>query len=159
MMKKKNVLNDIDKRILSVLQENADLPISELSKKVNLSATPCWARINKLYKQGFITKKVAVVDRLKLNLNVVAFVQIKTSNHNMEWARKFVKAISDMPEVIEFYRLSGSIDYLLKVLVPSIEKYDEFYKKLTDKVDLTDVSSSFSMEEIKQTSSLPLDYA
>jgi Lrp/AsnC family transcriptional regulator len=153
------LLNDIDKRILSVLQENADLPISELSKKVNLSATPCWARINKLYKQGFITKKVAVVDRLKLNLNVVAFVQIKTSNHNMEWARKFVKAISDMPEVIEFYRLSGSIDYLLKVLVPSIEKYDEFYKKLTDKVDLTDVSSSFSMEEIKQTSSLPLDYA
>jgi Lrp/AsnC family transcriptional regulator len=77
----------------------------------------------------------------------------------MEWARKFVKVISDMPEVIEFYRLSGSIDYLLKVLVPSIEKYDEFYKKLTDKVDLTDVSSSFSMEEIKQTSSLPLDYA
>jgi len=158
-MKKNNVLNDIDKKILSVLQENAGLPISELSKKVNLSATPCWARINKLYKQGFITKKVAVVDRLKLNLNVVAFVQIKTSNHNMEWARKFVKAISDMPEVIEFYRLSGSIDYLLKVLVPSIEKYDEFYKKLTDKVDLTDVSSSFSMEEIKQTSSLPLDYA
>jgi len=158
-MKKNNVLNDIDKKILSVLQENAGLPISELSKKVNLSATPCWARINKLYKQGFITKKVAVVDRLKLNLNVIAFVQIKTSNHNMEWARKFVKAISDMPEVIEFYRLSGSIDYLLKVLVPSIEKYDEFYKKLTDKVDLTDVSSSFSMEEIKQTSSLPLDYA
>ena len=158
-MKKNNVLNDIDKRILSVLQENADLPISELSKKVNLSATPCWARINKLYKQGFITKKVAVVDRLKLNLNVDAFVQVKTSNHNMEWARKFVKVISDMPEVIEFYRLSGSIDYLLKVLVPSIEKYDEFYKKLTDKVDLTDVSSSFSMEEIKQTSSLPLDYA
>ena len=102
---------------------------------------------------------MAVVDRLKLNLNVVAFVQVKTSNHNMEWARKFVKVINDMPEVIEFYRLSGSIDYLLKVLVPSIEKYDEFYKKLTDKVDLTDVSTSFSMEEIKQTTSLPLDYA
>ena len=159
IMKKNSRLNDIDKKILSVLQENADIPISELSKKVNLSATPCWARINKLYKQGFITKKVAVVDRLKLNLNVVAFVQVKTSNHNMEWARKFVKVINDMPEVIEFYRLSGSIDYLLKVLVPSIEKYDEFYKKLTDKVDLTDVSTSFSMEEIKQTSSLPLDYA
>jgi Lrp/AsnC family transcriptional regulator len=159
IMKKNSRLNDIDKKILSVLQENADIPISELSKKVNLSATPCWARINKLYKQGFITKKVAVVDRLKLNLNVVAFVQVKTSNHNMEWARKFVKVINDMPEVIEFYRLSGSIDYLLKVLVPSIEKYDEFYKKLTDKVDLTDVSTSFSMEEIKQTTSLPLDYA
>jgi Lrp/AsnC family transcriptional regulator len=92
-------------------------------------------------------------------LNVVAFVQVKTSNHNMDWARKFVKVINDMDEVVEFYRLSGSIDYLLKVLVPSIEKYDEFYKKLTDKIDLTDVSTSFSMEEIKQTSTLPLDHA
>jgi len=90
---------------------------------------------------------------------VVAFVQVKTSNHNMDWARKFVKVINDMDEVVEFYRLSGSIDYLLKVLVPSIEKYDEFYKKLTDKIDLTDVSTSFSMEEIKQTSTLPLDHA
>jgi len=89
----------------------------------------------------------------------VAFVQVKTSNHNMDWARKFVKVINDMDEVVEFYRLSGSIDYLLKVLVPSIEKYDEFYKKLTDKIDLTDVSTSFSMEEIKQTSTLPLDHA
>jgi Lrp/AsnC family transcriptional regulator len=151
------MLNDIDKKILSVLQDNADIPIAELSKKVNLSATPCWARINKLYKQGYIVKKVAVVDRLKLNL--VAFVQVKTSNHNMDWARKFVKVINDMDEVVEFYRLSGSIDYLLKVLVPSIEKYDEFYKKLTDKIDLTDVSTSFSMEEIKQTSTLPLDHA
>ena len=153
------MLNDIDKKILSVLQENADIPIAELSKKVNLSATPCWARINKLYKQGYIVKKVAVVDRVKLNLNVVAYVQVKTSNHNMEWARLFVKVINDMDEVVEFYRLSGSIDYLLKVLVPSIEKYDEFYKKLTDKIDLTDVSTSFSMEEIKQTSTLPLEHA
>ena len=153
------MLNDIDKKILSVLQENADIHIAELSKKVNLSATHCWARINKLYKQGYIVKKVAVVDRVKLNLNVVAFVQIKTSNHNMEWARKFVKVINDMDEVVEFYLLSGSIDYLLKVLVPSIEKYDEFYKKLTDKIDLTDVSTSFSMEEIKQTSTLPLEHA
>ena len=158
-MKKNSILNDIDKKILAVLQDNADIPIAELSKKVNLSATPCWARINKLYKQGFIAKKVAVVDRLKLNLSVVAFVQVKTSNHNMDWARKFVKVINDMDEVVEFYRLSGSIDYLLKVLVPSIEKYDEFYKKLTDKIDLTDVSTSFSMEEIKQTSTLPLDHA
>ena len=77
----------------------------------------------------------------------------------MEWARKFVKVINDMDEVVEFYRLSGSIDYLLKVLVPSIEKYDKFYKKLTDKIDLTDVSTSFSMEEIKQTSTLPLEHA
>ncbi|MEK9895664.1 MAG: Lrp/AsnC family transcriptional regulator [Burkholderiaceae bacterium] len=151
-------MNETDKRILKVLQDNADIPIAELSKKVNLSPTPCWARINKLYKQGIIKKKVAVVDRLKLNLNIVAFVQIRTSNHNMDWARRFVKVIQELPEVIEFYRLSGTVDYLLKVLVPSIEKYDEFYKKLTDRIDLTDVNTSFSMEEIKQTSSLPLDY-
>jgi Lrp/AsnC family transcriptional regulator len=157
-MKKNSKLNDIDKKILSVFQENADIPIAELSKKVNLSATPCWARINKLYKQGFITKKVAVVDRLKLNLSVVAFVQVKTSNHNITWANKFVSVVNDIPEVVEFYRLSGSIDYLLKVLVPSIEHFDKFYKKLTSKIDLTDVTTSFSMEEIKQTTSLPLDY-
>jgi Lrp/AsnC family transcriptional regulator len=157
-MKKNSILNDIDKKILAVLQDNADIPIADLSKKVNLSATPCWARINKLYKQGFIAKKVAVVDRLKLNLSVVAFVQVKTSNHNMAWANKFVSVVNDLPEVIEFYRLSGSIDYLLKVLVPSIEHFDKFYKKMTSRIDLTDVTTSFSMEEIKQTTSLPLDY-
>ena len=157
-MKKNSILNDIDKKILAVLQDNADIPIAELSKKVNLSATPCWARINKLYKQGFIAKKVAVVDRLKLNLSVVAFVQVKTSNHNMAWANKFDSVVNDLPEVIEFYRLSGSIDYLLKVLVPSIEHFDKFYKKMTSRIDLTDVTTSFSMEEIKQTTSLPLDY-
>jgi|TARA_B100000959_G_C14808435_1_gene552730 Lrp/AsnC family transcriptional regulator len=151
-------MNEIDKKILSILQVNADIPIAELSKKVNLSATPCWARINKLYKLGYIKKKVAVVDRTKINLPVIAFVQVRTNQHNMTWSKKFIKAVSEMEEVVEFYRLSGTIDYIFKVLVPSIEKYNEFYKKLTDKVDFSEVSSSFSMEEIKQTSNLPLKY-
>ena len=151
-------MNEIDKKILSILQVNADIPIAELSKKVNLSATPCWARINKLYKLGYIKKKVAVVDRTKINLPVIAFVQVRTNQHNMTWSKKFIKAVSEMEEVVEFYRLSGTIDYIFKVLVPSIEKYNEFYKKLTDKVDFSEVSSSFSMEEIKQTSDLPLKY-
>jgi len=151
-------MDDIDKKILSLLQINADIPVAELSKKVNLSSTPCWLRINKLYKQGYIKKKVAVIDRYKINLSTVAFVQIRTSQHNMAWSKKFVEGVKEMDEVVEFYRLSGTTDYLLKVLVPSIEKFDEFYKKLTDKVDLSDVTTSFSMEEIKQTSNLPLNY-
>ena len=151
-------MDDIDKKILSLLQINADIPVAELSKKVNLSSTPCWLRINKLYKQGFIKKKVAVIDRAKINLSTVAFVQIRTSQHNMAWSKKFIEGVKEMDEVVEFYRLSGTTDYLLKVLVPSIGKFDEFYKKLTDKIDLSDVTTSFAMEEIKQTSNLPLNY-
>jgi len=151
-------MDDIDKKILSLLQVNADIPVAELSKKVNLSSTPCWLRINKLYKQGYIKKKVAVIDRAKINLSTVAFVKIRTSQHNMTWSKKFIEGVKEMDEVVEFYRLSGTTDYLLKVLVPSIDKFDAFYKKLTDKVDLSDVTTSFSMEELKQTSNLPLHY-
>ena len=151
-------MNEIDKKILSILQDNADIPIAELSKKVNLSATPCWARINKLYKQGYIKKKVAIVDRFKINLPVVAFVQVRTNQHSMAWSIQFIKAVKEMEEVVEFYRLSGTVDYIFKVLVPSIEKYNAFYKKLTDKVDFSEVTSSFSMEEIKYTNSLTLNY-
>ena len=151
-------MNEIDKKILSILQTNADIPVGELSKKVNLSTTPCWVRINKLYKQGYIKKKVAVVDRLKINLPIVAFVQIRTNQHSMHWSKEFIKAIIKMDEVVEFYRLSGTVDYIFKVLVPSIEKYNEFYKKLTDTVDFAEVTTSFSMEEIKQSTNLPLNY-
>ena len=151
-------MDHIDKKILSLLQTNADIPVAELSKKVNLSSTPCWLRISKLYKQGYIKKKVAVIDRAKINLSTVAFVQIRTSQHNMAWSKKFIDGVKEMDEVVEFYRLSGTTDYLLKVLVPSIGKFDEFYKKLTDKIDLSDVTTSFAMEEIKQTSNLPLNY-
>jgi len=151
-------MDHIDKKILSLLQINADIPVAELSKKVNLSSTPCWLRINKLYKQGYIKKKVAVIDRAKINLSTVAFVQVRTSQHYMAWSKKFIEGVKEMDEVVEFYRLSGTTDYLLKVLVPSIDKFDAFYKKLTDKVDLSDVTTSFSMEELKQTSNLPLNY-
>ena len=151
-------MNEIDKKILSVLQDNADIPVAELSKKVNLSATPCWARINKLYKQGYIKKKAAVIDRMKVNLPVIAFVQVRTKQHSMIWTKKFIKAVSEMDEVVELYRLSGTVDYIFKVLVPSMEKYNEFYKKLTNNIDFFEVTTSFSMEEIKQTSNLPLNY-
>ena len=121
-------MNEIDKKILSVLQDNADIPVAELSKKVNLSATPCWARINKLYKQGYIKKKAAVIDRMKVNLPVIAFVQVRTKQHSMIWTKKFMKAVTEMDEVVELYRLSGTVDYIFKVLVPSIEKYNQRFR-------------------------------
>ena len=95
---------------------------------------------------------------MKINLPVIAFVQIRTSQHSMIWSKKFIKAVAEMEEVVEFYRLIGTVDYIFKVLVPSIEKYNEFYKKLTDKVDFSEVTSNFSMEEIRQTGNLPLNY-
>jgi len=151
-------MNDIDKKILSLLQTNADISIAELSKEVNLSPSPCWSRINKLYKSGIIKKKIVLVDKDKINLPIVAFVQVKTNQHNLGWAKKFIKVVEELEEVVEFYRLSGSIDYLLKIVVPSVTKFDEFYQDLTSKIDLTDVTTSFSMDEIKHTNKLPLKY-
>ncbi len=95
---------------------------------------------------------------MKANLPVVVFVQVRTKQHSDEWTKKFKKAITEMDEVVELYRLSGTVDYMFKVLVPSIEKYNEFYEKLTHKIDFFEVTSSFAMEEIKQTSILPLKY-
>ena len=115
-------------------------------------------RINKLYKSGIIKKKIVLVDKDKINLPIVAFVQVKTNQHNLGWAKKFIKVVEELEEVVEFYRLSGSIDYLLKIVVPSVSKFDEFYQDLTSKIDLTDVTTSFSMDEIKHTNKLPLKY-
>ena len=155
---KKIKLDTVDKKILTLLQENADINISKISKEINLSQTPCWARINKLYKNGVIRKKIALVDRDKINLPIVAFVQVKTNQHNLDLAKKFIKVVEELEEVVEHYRLSGSIDYLLKIVVPSVTKFDEFYQDLTSKIDLTDVTTSFSMDEIKHTNKLPLKY-
>ncbi|MDC0977459.1 Lrp/AsnC family transcriptional regulator [bacterium] len=159
MTKTKKIALDIaDKKILNLLQDNADININEISKQLNLSKTPCWARINKLYKNGVIKKKVVLVNKDKINLPIVAFVQVKTNQHNLGWAKKFIKVVEELEEVVEFYRLSGSIDYLLKIVVPSVSKFDEFYQDLTSKINLTDVTTSFSMDEIKHTNKLPLKY-
>ena len=152
-------MDDIDKKILQLLQTNADIPISELSKKINLSPSPCWLRISKLYKQGYIKKKIAVIDRQKVNLSTVAFVQIKTSQHNMAWAKKFVEGVKEMDEVIEFYRLSGASDYLLKVLVKDMEAFREFMvKKLTSIDHIGSTHSTFMISEVKHTTAFSLDY-
>ncbi len=152
-------MNRLDKKILSILQQNATLPTAEIADRVGLSTSPCWRRIQNLEKNGVIRKRVALVDRTALNLGVDVFVAIKTSHHNAEWLETFAEAVAEFPEVVEFYRMSGETDYLMRVVVPDIPAYDRFYKRLIEKVDIQDVSSSFAMERIKYTTALPVDYA
>ena len=151
-------MDRIDGDILALLQENADVPLAEIAERVNLSTTPCWRRIQRLEEQGYIKRRVALLDPAKLNVGVTVFVLLKTNQHNQEWFSKLSTTISEIPEVVDFYRMSGSIDYLLRVVVPDIAAYDSVYKKLTKTIEIFDVSSSFAIEEIKHSTALPLDY-
>jgi Lrp/AsnC family transcriptional regulator len=150
------VLDPIDRRILRELQRDATVPIADLALHVGLSQTPCWKRVKRLTDAGVITRRVALLAREKLDLGLAVFVSIKTSHHDQEWLDTFAKAASGMPEVVEFYRLSGDTDYLMKVLVKDIAAYDAFYKRLIAAVPLSDVSSAFAMEQIKYTTALPV---
>lgn len=152
-------MDAIDKKILNCLQEDATLSVADLAQRVGLSTTPCWRRIQKLDAAGIIRKRVALLDGDQLNVGVTVFVSVRTDQHSAEWLDQFATAVRDMPEVVEFYRMSGDIDYLLRVVVPDIAAYDRFYKRLIERVPLSDVSSSFAMEQIKYTTALPLDYA
>jgi Lrp/AsnC family transcriptional regulator len=151
-------MDRLDRMILTLLQEDATLPVAEIGRRVGLSTTPCWRRIQKMEEDGVIKQRVAVLEPAKVNAKVTAFVFVTTNQHNEDWLTRFARIISEFPEVIEFYRMSGQIDYLLKVVVPDIEAYDAFYKKLVAKIDITDVSSAFAMERIKNTTALPLGY-
>jgi len=148
-----------DRAILACLQEDATMPVAEIARRVGLSSTPCWRRIQKLEEAKVIRARVALLDRRQLNVGVTVFVSVRTNQHSVAWLERFAAAVADLPEVVEFYRMSGEIDYLLRVVVPDIAAYDRFYKKLIAKIELSDVSSSFAMEQIKYTTALPLDYA
>jgi Lrp/AsnC family transcriptional regulator, cysteine-sensing transcriptional activator len=152
-------MDDIDRRILKALQENADLPVAEIAEKVGLSASPCWRRIQKLEAEGVIERRVALLDPEKMNVGVTVFVAIRTSQHDEKWLRDFAERVTRIPEVVELYRMSGEIDYMMRVVVPDIKAYDAVYKRLIAAVPLFDVSSSFAMETLKYTTALPVDYA
>ena len=152
-------IDRIDRKILGILQENSTVPVVEIGRKVGLSATPCWRRIQRLEEDGIIKKRVALVDPEAVNANVTAFVSITTNQHTEDWLTRFSESIKDFPEVVEFYRMAGQVDFLLLVVVPSIEAYDEFYKKLVSKIDIADVTTTFAMEKIKYTTELPLNHA
>ncbi|MEP3429569.1 MAG: Lrp/AsnC family transcriptional regulator [Roseibium sp.] len=151
-------MDRIDRRILSILQEDCTVPVAEIGRRVGLSTTPCWRRIQKMEEEGVITGRVALLAPAKINAKVTAFVAITTSQHSEDWLKKFADVIQEFPEVVEFYRMAGQVDYLLRVAVPDIEAYDAFYKKLIAKIDISNVSTTFAMEQIKNTTALPLSY-
>lgn len=145
-----------DKKILNLLQTDASLTVKQTAEQISLSVTPCWKRIQKLEEQGYIRARVALLDPKMINANVTVFVAIKTDQHTVQWIERFNKEVNELPEVMEIYRMSGEIDYLLRVVVSSIEAYDQFYKKLIDRIELSNVTSSFAMEQIKYTTALPI---
>ncbi|MEJ2631316.1 MAG: Lrp/AsnC family transcriptional regulator [Acidihalobacter sp.] len=151
-------MDKFDRNILACLQADATLSISEIAQRVGLSPTPCWRRIQKLEEAGVITKRVALLNPDKLNVGVTVFVSVRTSEHDMDWLETFARGVAEIPEVVELYRMSGDVDYLLRIQVPDIAAYDTVYKKLISLARLQDVSSSFAMERIKSTTELPLDY-
>ncbi|HKW82194.1 MAG TPA: Lrp/AsnC family transcriptional regulator [Burkholderiaceae bacterium] len=151
-------MDSIDRKILELLQHDAGLQVAEVASRVGLSQTPCWRRIQRLKDAGVITRNVMLLDPRKINLGVTVFVAVRTSTHTQAWFDHFRAAVEAIPEVVEFYRMSGEIDYLLRVVVPDIAAYDAVYKRLIAGTQLFDVSSSFAMEEIKFTTALPLSY-
>jgi len=152
-------MDEIDKQILALLQEDATLSTADIAEKVGLSTTPCWRRIQLLEQNGFITARVALVDRNSVNVPLDVFVAVRASEHSADWLDRFARAVTKFPQVVELYRMSGEIDYLMRVVVPDMAAYDSFYQKLIGEVKMSDVSSSFAMERLKYTTALPLDYA
>ena len=149
-------MDAIDRKILAVVQEDASLSVAEIGQRVGLSSTPCWKRLQRLEADGVITKRVALVDPEKVGLGITVFVSIETGDHSQEWLKRFAETVGAMPEVMEFYRMAGDVDYMLRVVVHDMQNYDAFYKKLIATVPLKNVTSRFAMERIKQTTALPI---
>ncbi|HVL59344.1 MAG TPA: Lrp/AsnC family transcriptional regulator [Burkholderiaceae bacterium] len=152
-------LDAVDLRILDALQTDATLSTQDVAERLGLAPTSCWRRIRALESRRVIRRRVALLDPEAVGLGVIAFVFVRTNRHEAAWLRRFADAIQAMPEIVETHRLSGERDYLLKVLVPDIKRFDAFYQRLIAAVPLYDVSTSFSLERIKETSALPLGYA
>ncbi|MET4070794.1 Lrp/AsnC family transcriptional regulator [Bradyrhizobium sp. S3.2.6] len=149
-------LDAIDRKILAVLQEDASLSVAEIGDRVGLSSTPCWKRIQRLEADGVILRRVALVDPNKIGLGLSVFVSVESSDHSDAWLKRFAEAVSAMPEVMEFYRMAGDVDYMLRVVIPDMQSYDVFYKKLINAVPLKNVTSRFAMEKIKSITALPV---
>jgi Lrp/AsnC family transcriptional regulator len=149
-------MDAIDRKILAVVQQDASLSVAEIGQRVGLSSTPCWKRLQRLEADGVIQRRVAVIDPDKIGLGVTVYVSIETGDHSNEWLKHFAETVSAMPEVMEFYRMAGDVDYMLRVVVTDIAGYDAFYKKLIAAIPLKNVTSRFAMERIKSTTALPI---
>ncbi|HEY5305078.1 MAG TPA: Lrp/AsnC family transcriptional regulator [Pseudolabrys sp.] len=149
-------MDAIDRNILAVVQEDASLSVAEIGHRVGLSSTPCWKRLQRLEADGVILRRVALIDPEKIGLGITVFVSIETGDHSQDWLKKFAETVGAMPEVMEFYRMAGDVDYMLRVAVHDMTDYDRFYKKLIATVPLKNVTSRFAMERIKSTTALPI---
>jgi Lrp/AsnC family transcriptional regulator len=149
-------MDAIDRKILAVVQEDASLSVAEIGQRVGLSSTPCWKRLQRLEAEGVILRRVALIDPEKIGLGITVFVSIETGDHSQDWLKKFAETVGAMPEVMEFYRMAGDVDYMLRVVVHDMPDYDTFYKKLIATVSLKNVTSRFAMERIKSTTALPI---
>ena len=150
-------LDTIDRRLLAELQLDATLTVDQLSERLGLSRNACWRRMKLLEEHGVITGRVALVDAEKVGLGLSVFVIIRTSNHDPDWLRKFREAVVSLPEITGVYRMSGDLDYVLRARVADVKSYDRLYQRLIAKVPLSDVSASFVMEEIKETTVIPVE--
>lgn len=147
----------IDKKIIFILQRQADLPLSEISKRVGLSQTPCWNRIRKLEEDGVIEKKVTIINKRKVNLPITVFLMITVRNHNSDWMNKFSEILKKYKNILEAHRITGSqADYIIKIVAGSIEEYDEFQQVLIKNIEFNSMSSGISLQELKSTTILPL---
>jgi Lrp/AsnC family transcriptional regulator len=145
-------MDAIDRKILTILQENADIAVADLARAVGLSPTPCWKRVQKLESAGVILGRVALVDPQKIGLGLTVFVSIETEDHSRPWLARFAAAVSAMPEVMDIYRMAGDVDYLLRVVVADTAAYDGFYQRLISAAPLKKVTSRFAMERVKASS-------
>ena len=149
-------MDTIDRKILAVVQEDTSLSVAEIGQRVGLSSTPCWKRLQRLEAEGVIMRRVALIDPEKIGLGITVFVSIETGDHSQDWLKRFAETVSAMLEVMEFYRMAGDVDYMLRVVVHDMQSYDTFYKKLIATVPLKNVTSRFAMERIKSTTALPI---
>ena len=152
-------MDTIDKAILTQLQRDASASVSEISESVGLSPTPCWRRIKKLEEDGVIAARVALVDAAAAGLKLTAFVAVRAARHDDQWLAQFSAHVRAIPEIVELHRMSGDVDYLMKVVCPDMASFDQIYKRLISGAEFADVSSTFSMETLKATTELPLDSA
>jgi Lrp/AsnC family transcriptional regulator len=153
------MLDDRDRKILTLLQRDASIAVSELAGRVSLSVSACSRRISRLEDEGYIARRIVLLDREKMGVPTIVFALIRTTRHSDDWVETFRKAVADIPEVVEAHRLTGNFDYLLKILLPRAEHYDQIYKQIIRQVELFDVSASISMEVMKADMGMPVDYA
>ncbi|MCO6185725.1 Lrp/AsnC family transcriptional regulator [Rhizobium sp. L1K21] len=153
------MIDDRDRKILRLLQQDATIPLTQLSEAVSLSVSACSRRVQRLEEEGYISSRSAVLDRNRMGVPTTLIALIKTARHDEEWLEQFRRAIVDIPEIIEAHRVTGSYDYILTIALPNAEHYDTVYKRLVSKVSIFEISASISMETLKSGRTIPVSYA